>query len=252
MDLLEISNNSRRHPWELARARAIGRIAKKHADDAVRTILDWGCGDGFTGRFLLEQMHAESMIGVDVNLTDEQRQALATADARVRMLREDHELSGRAFDLILLCDVIEHVEDDRALVDYVISRYLATNGRVIVTVPAFQSLFSHHDVQLKHYRRYDVKQLERVLRMSGLEILGSGYLFGTLLPARAAGLLLGAVRPAPPTQSPIGIGSWEGGKTLTRLTDTLLGIDNAVLLALAEVGVKAPGLSVWASCKRLA
>jgi 2-polyprenyl-3-methyl-5-hydroxy-6-metoxy-1,4-benzoquinol methylase len=252
LDLLELSDHSRRHPWEVARARAIGRIAEKHAGSPVRTILDWGCGDGYTGRFLLDRLHAESMVGLDVNLTEHQCGLLTRADRRVRLLREDHELTDRRFDLVLFCDVIEHVQDDTELVNYVVSRFLSPNGRVIVTVPAFQALFSVHDVQLKHFRRYDVSQLERVLRAAELEVLGSGYLFGSLLPARAATRLLQRFRTEPSSERVIGIGDWQGGEAFTRLTEVALGIDNSILLALAALGVKAPGLSVWASCKRLA
>jgi 2-polyprenyl-3-methyl-5-hydroxy-6-metoxy-1,4-benzoquinol methylase len=252
LDLLEFSDHSRRHPWELARARAIGRIAEKHAGSQVQTILDWGCGDGYTGRFLLERLHAESMVGIDVNLTNDQCRVLTKADRRVQLLRDEHQLSDRHFDLVLFCDVIEHVQDDAGLVNHVISRFLGRNGRVIVTVPAFQGLFSAHDVQLKHFRRYDVGQLERVLRAAELEVLGSGYLFGSLLPARAATRLLQSFLPRPPAERAIGIGDWQGGEALTRLTETALGIDNSILLALADLGVKAPGLSVWASCRKLA
>lgn len=250
MDLLELSESSRRHPWELARARAILRIVERHAGDPVRRILDWGCGDGYTGRFLLDRLRAEAMVGVDVNLTDGQRETLTRADPRVRLLADEQQLTQQHFDLLLFCDVIEHVADDEGLVEHVVSRFASENGRIIVTVPAFQSLFSLHDVELKHFRRYNLKQLEDVLRRAGLEVLGSGYLFGSLLPARLATRMLEAVRVGQKPRNGVGIGQWNGGAAITRLTEAALELDNSLLLALAEQGVKPPGLSVWASCRR--
>jgi hypothetical protein len=190
------------------------------------------------------------MVGVDPNLTDVQCETLTGADSRVRLLRDEQQLSSESFDLLLLCDVIEHVANDEALVQRVMSRFLRRGAHAIVTVPAFQSLFSQHDLQLKHLRRYDLAGLEAVLRRAGFEVVSSGYLFGSLLPARAIARLIESVRPARDVGNGIGIGHWTHGPTITRLTETVLALDNSFLLTLAGRGLKPPGLSVWASCKK--
>ena len=56
---------------------------------------------------------------------------------------------------------------------------------VLVTVPAYQSLFSSHDVQLKHYRRYSLRSLRHALSSAGLRVVESGTFFVSLLPLRA-------------------------------------------------------------------
>jgi SAM-dependent methyltransferase len=249
MDLIETPGATRRHPWELSRARAVERIVRSHGNGPVRSILDWGCGDVFTGRFLLEHLGAESLIGVDPHLTDEQLTSFAGGDRRVTLYREGDELPERRFDLMLLCDVIEHVPDDVAFVEPLTQRFLAVGGRLIVTVPAFQALFSAHDVAVKHYRRYRLSQLESVLRAAGLELVGSGYLFGSLLPARAVGKLVSTIKP-PSDEGVIGLATWRGGDFSSKLVEAVLSFDNSVLLGLAAYGVKPPGLSVWASCVR--
>jgi SAM-dependent methyltransferase len=249
MDLLETRGATRRHPWEVSRARAVERIVTSRMDRPVRSILDWGCGDVFTGRFLLERLGAETLVGVDPHLSDAQRASFADGDPRVQLFRDETEVPERRFDLLLLCDVIEHVEDDVALLEPLAKRFLTDGGRVIVTVPAFQSLFSAHDVALKHYRRYRRAQLESVLEHAGLTVLGSGYLFGSLLPARLAGKLLSAIKPASEDET-VGLGAWRGGKLSSKLLESLLSLDNSVLLGLAERGVKPPGLSAWALCER--
>ncbi len=249
MDLIETRGATRRHPWELSRARAVERIVRSHGNAPVRSILDWGCGDVFTGRYLLERLGAESLVGVDPNLTDEQRTSFAGGDRRVALYREGDEFPARRFDLMLLCDVIEHVPDDVALVEPLARRFLENGGRLVVTVPAFQALFSSHDVTVKHYRRYRLAELESVLRAAGLELQGSGYLFGSLLPARFISNLFSSSKP-PPDDGVIGLSTWRGGDFASKLVETVLSFDNSLLLGLAEYGVKPPGLSAWASCVR--
>jgi SAM-dependent methyltransferase len=249
MDLLETRGATRRHPWEVSRARAVERIVRNGIDRPVKSILDWGCGDVFTGRFLLDRLGADALVGVDPHLSDAQVSTFTDGDPRIRLCREEAELPARRFDVLLFCDVIEHVEDDVALVEPLAKKFLADGGRVIVTVPAFQSLFSAHDIALKHYRRYRLSQLESVLGHAGLRVLGSGYLFGALLPARAVGKLLSATKPVN-EDAAVGAGAWRGGELSSKLLETVLSFDNSVLLGLAERGLKLPGLSVWASCER--
>src|SRR5262245_36263998 len=141
MDLLETEGATRRHPWELSRARAVESIVRRYEPSAVGSILDWGCGDGFTGRFLLDRFGAQGLVGVDPHLSDSQRSSFAEGDARISFVREEGEVPARRFDLMLFCDVIEHVPDDVGLVEPLARKFLGDGGRLVVTVPAFQSLF---------------------------------------------------------------------------------------------------------------
>ena len=67
----------------------------------------------------------------------------------------------------------------------------------MVTVPAFQALFSEHDRFLKHQRRYSLSGLRDVVAKSGLAAVADGHLFGSLLPARAVATAIGE-RPTAP------------------------------------------------------
>lgn len=211
----------------------------------ARSILDFGCGDAYTGRKLLDGLGADALVGVDVHLTPEQCAAYASGDDRISLHRDISELGERRFDLALLCDVIEHVEDDVGLLKAV-TAHVAAAGRVMVTVPAFQLLFSQQDFALKHHRRYSLGLLEQRLAAAGLGVSKSGYLFGSLLYVRTlekAVELVGGARGGGE-----GIGAWSGGAVLTRLLSGMLDLDNSLLLALAERKVKLPGLSCWALC----
>jgi SAM-dependent methyltransferase len=250
MDLSE-THDGQRHPWELSRLHSVESLARKHSRAPVRSILDWGCGDGFMGKSLLERLGAERLVGVDVHLDDARSRALAAGDARASFVNDERAVPDLRFDLVLLCDVIEHVAEDRALLGNVAARYLAPSGLLIVTVPAFQALFSSHDVALRHYRRYSLSELLKAIEGTGLEPFASGYLFGSLLPARALSRVAEAIRPPKPATGEIGAGRWKGGKLATAVVATWLRADNAALVALAERGIKAPGLSVWACCRAL-
>ncbi len=66
------------------------------------------------------------------------------------------------FDLILVADVIEHVEDDMAILQH-LSELLNKNGQILITVPAFDFLFSNKDKVLLHYRRYTKKNIKKII-----------------------------------------------------------------------------------------
>ncbi len=247
MDLLELpESEGERHPWEQSRARAIEQVVRASTMGKVASILDYGCGDAYTGRTLLDRLGAERLVGIDPHLTREQQQAFARDDTRIELTSEPETLAGRSFDLVLLCDVIEHVEDDGVLLGLA-RQHLSESGRIMITVPAFQSLFTDHDRALKHFRRYSLRELEASVDRAGLTIDASGYLFSSLLAPRALSKLLEVARGERDGET-IGLGAWRGGRTVTAALRAALSADNALLLRLARLGVKVPGLSAWALC----
>ena len=100
-----------------------------------------------------------------------------------------------SFDLVLATDVIEHVDDDAtALAE--INRVLRPGGVVLVTVPAFQSLWGLQDKVAHHKRRYRMAGLRDRVRGAGLRIERSFYFNYLLFPAIwAARRVLDVVKP---------------------------------------------------------
>lgn len=234
-----------RHPWETARAVAIERVLRE-ANARPKAVLDFGCGDGFTGERVRAAFAAEQLLGFDIHLSDEQ--CKAQSNGQVTYTNAWAQVESSAFDLCLLCDVIEHVEDDRAVLELVRER-LVENGLALVTVPAFQALFTTHDRALRHFRRYRLKQLERVIVAAGFELQGSGYMFASLLPGRGLTKLAEALTPTPEFVE-FGIGAWSAPRGVSRALEALLNLDNSMLLGLAARGIKLPGLSAWALCQK--
>jgi hypothetical protein len=76
-------------------------------------------------------------------------------------------------------DVLEHIEDADKFLN-TLNNLLIKSGRLFITVPAFHSLWSSEDVHAGHYRRFTIKELERVLAGNGFEILFSTYFFSFL------------------------------------------------------------------------
>lgn len=87
----------------------------------------------------------------------------------------------RKYDLVLMLDVLEHIEDDRGALDNLIN-LLKPGGHLILTVPALQSLWSVHDEVNHHFRRYDRKGLHDLLINRGFEVTDLHYLFTWSLP----------------------------------------------------------------------
>lgn len=75
----------------------------------------------------------------------------------------------RQFDLAILMDVLEHVDDDASLLKESAS-HVKSGGFIFVTVPALPWLWSSHDIYLNHYRRYSLSNLKKLIQ--GVETVG--------------------------------------------------------------------------------
>ena len=84
-------------------------------------------------------------------------------------------------DVLLFIDVLEHLEDDSALLKSYISSSSA-DALFVISVPAFKSLWSNHDVFLEHFRRYRKKDLRNLIKRAGLVEVESSYIFGSIFP----------------------------------------------------------------------
>jgi 2-polyprenyl-3-methyl-5-hydroxy-6-metoxy-1,4-benzoquinol methylase len=261
MDLREIrSETFERHPWERARSRFFLRALDKAGVLARPTdVLDVGAGDGFFADELGRRLPEGSrVVCCDSNYTDEHLARLArTVDTRV--VSFVRQLPQAQFGLLMLLDVIEHVPDDGAFVRELTAKHLRPDGFMLVSVPAWMSLFTRHDLGVAHYRRYRPAQLVQVISAAGLTIRASGGLFHSLLVPRALEKLRERARgirsvpmPESPPEANSDIGAWRHGPALTRAIDWALAADNAISAASAKLKVPLPGLSTWVLAQRQA
>jgi SAM-dependent methyltransferase len=180
MDLKEeraIGGDPQSHWYYISKGRAIRALIgeSRHA-----SVLDVGAGSGVFSRMLTADGIADRATCVDPNYTDAQMRTASTG--RVRYVRSVAETDA---SLILMIDVIEHVDDDVALVaDY--AALAPAGARFVISAPAFNFLWSSHDDFLEHRRRYTLETLEQTVAAAGLKPLSTRYFFGALFPAVAA------------------------------------------------------------------
>ena len=142
-------------------------------------ILDIGAGSGFFSKKLLSDTMAKEAWCVDISYEGDSDVLEAGKPIHLR-----RSIDAVKADLVLLMDVLEHVDDDVGLlIDY--SNKVPRGARFLISVPAFQFLWSGHDVFLEHKRRYRLNQMEDVVRRAGLTVKHGAYYFGAVFPIAA-------------------------------------------------------------------
>ncbi len=169
------------HFWFRGRQRLVDVLLRDELREPQR-VLDVGCGAGGTSRWLLDQGH--DACGVDSSPASLEHAAdLVPASLLYRADADSVPFPDGSFDGVLLLDVLEHVDDAAALAEA--RRVVRPGGWVLVSVPAFPSLWSFRDVDAGHLRRYSRRGLEDVVRRSGLVIERSTYYQWALFPILA-------------------------------------------------------------------
>ena len=142
--------------------------------ESPKLVLDVGAGSGFFGIELVRDRPEIKLICVDPNYSDKE----IRDDGRISFVRESHNVEA---DLYIFADVLEHVENDvELLTEYLVNAN--PGSTVLISVPAFNSLWSKHDEFLGHYRRYKLRDICAVAEAAGLTVLEKKYLFSSIFP----------------------------------------------------------------------
>lgn len=170
-------NQNKNHWWFEGRKLILSTILKKYSNNK-KIILDYGCGVGINLGML-------SKFG-KVFYYDKSR--LAINYVRKKYSNKNFFINinklykyKKKFDLIVATDVIEHIKNDKKEI-IKISYLLKKDGYILITVPAFQSLYSSKDKSLKHYRRYNKETLRNLLNKHFYEIKFTYFNFILFLP----------------------------------------------------------------------
>ena len=250
MDLIEVPDKvSCRHPWENARFRFFKKILDPILKQNIPLrILDVGAGDGWMSiQFNKYLPPSSEVVCWDINYTPDIIQDIANNSAgRVSFVSEKP--SGK-FDIVLVLDVLEHIEDDNAFLNLLVNENLAVNGFLLASVPAWGFLFSNHDRFLKHYRRYSPRQWRLLIKSSDLNISTGGGLFHLLVFPRLFDKIVEVCSRDKSVKNDHRI-EWDGTKFTTYLMDFVLAADNAVSWFITKLNLQLPGLSWWALCKK--
>ena len=169
-----------RHWWWRARELLLLDELERHRPSpGWRRILDVGCGDGL---FFDRLARFGEVWGVESDAT------LIPADSRHRGRIHIGPFDAayapdRRFDLVLMLDVLEHLADPVEALRKA-GGLLTPEGRILITVPAFQVLWTSHDDQNRHFVRYRRATLLAVAERAGLRVLTQRYFFHWLFPVK--------------------------------------------------------------------
>jgi SAM-dependent methyltransferase len=174
------------HWWYRGRRRIVRETVSALDLPRPADILDAGCG---SGRNLVELAPFGRLTGLEPShASAEVARSRGVAEV-VESGIEQMPFASESFDLVLCLDVIEHIADDvEALGE--LRRVARPGGRLLVTVPAYQALWSSHDVQNQHRRRYDRRTLLRAATAARWRPMRTTHFNSLLLPAAAAVRLL--------------------------------------------------------------
>jgi hypothetical protein len=252
MDISEFSRlndkgNYSRHPWETSRKNVLHTFLKQsEIQFPIDRIVDIGSGDAFVIHTLVEKNLAKEYYAIDTAYTPEVIAQLKSNNNNSQVVYFQNlkeylaTVTEKAPTLYLCMDVLEHLEDEKIILDDLQSK---DNNYFFFAVPAFQSVFSSHDVLLGHYRRYTLKQLVTVLNNYQFTIIDKGYYFTSLLMFRKLDKFLKKDKDE-------SIDNWEAGKLKTAVINTMLIIDFKISSLLKKLGVTVPGLSCYCLCKK--
>lgn len=159
--------------WFVSRNSIILNLIKKYkSEDKKLKILDVGCACGNL-LFYLREKGFENLYGIDYNKKlieniDFKDIKVAECDAKKTDFQEDF------FDVIISSDSLEHMDDDLAVLSEM-RRILNKDGILIVFVPAFNFLWSYHDVINRHKRRYNLRDLYKKVETTGFRVKKISY-----------------------------------------------------------------------------
>ena len=164
--------------WHVGRLAIIDLQLRKHIGFRKQKILNIGCGTGGTVSVLQQY---GTVVNVDVS-AEALRLLRRNGYKGQRVVGHKLPFADGEFDVVVAFDVLEHIEHDQAaLLEW--RRVLNDrSGKLLITVPAYQWLWSSHDVSLQHFRRYTVSKLAWDVNKTGFAPVFKSYAITFSLP----------------------------------------------------------------------
>ena len=210
------------HWWYQGRRRVLERAIARLGLPAQARILDAGCG---SGRNMVDLAHHGEVTGVELSHTSVEL-------ARDRGVGEvlsgsvmDMPFDDASFDLSVSLDVIEHLEDDVGAL-HELRRVTKPGGALLVTVPAYQWLWSGHDEINHHHRRYNRRTLLAAAQSGGWQLDSSAHFNSLLLPVA---ILLRALERFKPSTTKSSLDLWVPPAPLNWALRQPLNLEAAVI-----------------------
>lgn len=166
------------HWWYRVRRELVIALLAKYCRPGCE-MLDIGCGPGL----LLKELKAKGYQAQGIDMS-----GLAVAYCRNKGLSDVQQGSATAlpftdnsFDVILLLDVLEHIENDKAALAEA-KRVLKHDGLIIIFVPCFSWLWGYQDIISQHFRRYTLGGLQGALENNFTVVRKTYFNFFLFIP----------------------------------------------------------------------
>jgi SAM-dependent methyltransferase len=176
LDAQRILDDQIRSWWFQGKRTIVDALFSGQIPPAAR-VLDIGAGQGL---FINHFVASGQLVALDdwpsCLMRNRQRGGIPVRGNAVHLPFAD-----KKFDYLFALDVLEHLPDDRQTIQEW-SRVLKPGGKLVLNIPAMECLWSHHDVQMGHYRRYHRSTLRPVLESNGFKILRMTYTNFFLFP----------------------------------------------------------------------
>lgn len=164
--------------WHVGRRYILDAFLKRFLKNRNNKILEIGCGTG-------GNLEVLGKFG-EITGLDNSEEALSFCKKRgfdnlILGRAEKIDFPSEQIDLVVALDVLEHIkEDEKAMGEA--WRVLKRGGYFILTVPAYQFLWSEHDEVLSHQRRYSISELSQKIEKSGFNIIKISYVISFVFP----------------------------------------------------------------------
>lgn len=174
----DLYENEERYWWSVIhRQAALSMWRKFYQPDADYKILDVGCGGG---AFLSALKSYGKAYGIDSSFkacefSKNKKNNVVQADIRQLPFKDN------SFNAVFALDLIEHTEEESNVLKE-ICRVCLPGGTCIITVPAWDCLWSERDNCLGHKRRYTIKRLRVSLESVRFKIIKCSYIYTLLFP----------------------------------------------------------------------
>ena len=169
---------NRNHWWFESRKNIINHFLLKNLNNKKIKILDYGCGVGVNvemlskfGQLSIYDNNINALKFIKKNYKKKKFKILNNLNSKTK------------YDLILALDVIEHIENDKKIIKF-LHKKIKKNGKILITVPAYNYLFTSKDKVLHHKRRYTKKTLSKIL-LNHFKTLKFSYFNFILFPVIA-------------------------------------------------------------------
>lgn len=207
--------------WFQARNALLGWALDAFAPDAAR-LCEVGCGTGYVLAGFRARRPALELWGTEISTASLRHAAARVPGARLFQADARDLVFEAHFDVIAICDVLEHIDEDDAVLGQLF-RALRPGGTLLVTVPQHPWLWSDTDARAGHVRRYTRAALHAAVVGAGFTLARSTSFVSLLLPVMAAQRLRPR-RGAPSVRAELGVRG-----PLNRALGAVMGVERALL-----------------------